>query len=80
MHASSHRHRARAEIDELALRLVGEYSERLAAGVVIAWVARCREELLRAGATSNLVGDTEARVREELNVRIPPHSGVSPGL
>lgn len=78
MHVSIGRLRARAEIDALALRLVAEYSGRLPAGGVLTCVARCSEELRRSGSTSNLLAETEARARAELDLRIPAHIDAEP--
>jgi hypothetical protein len=60
---------------DLAVHLVSDYSDRLPAGAVFACVARCREELRRAGVTSDVLIVTEALVRANLDQRIPPHAG-----
>lgn len=73
MHASVERLRTRAEMTDLAIHLVSDYSGRLPAGAVLACVARCSEELRRAGSASDVLGATESMVRAELDQRIPPH-------
>jgi hypothetical protein len=52
--------RARTEV------LVAELSSRVPAGVVIATMTRCREELLRAGVREGLAAATEELARARL--------------
>jgi hypothetical protein len=69
------RSRIRAEIDDLAARLVSAYSGRLPAGAVRASVTRCTTELRRAGTRGHdVTAMLEKAVRAQLDRSVPPHS------
>ena len=76
MHVSDHRLRTRAELTDLATRLVSDYSGRVPADVVLSCVARCQEELRRAGAGPGMLAAVEAMARTQLEPRVPPHTGI----
>jgi hypothetical protein len=76
MGAPGDRQRSRAELADLAVRLISDYSDRLPAGAVLSCVARCNEELRRTGMTVGLAAATEAMARVRLDARMPPHVGV----
>lgn len=75
MHPSDERSRGRAEVTEVATRLVSEYSGLVPAGEVLACVARCQEELRRAGVTSALAAAIDLMAHRNLDRRIPAHPG-----
>ena len=64
--ALSARHAAYAELLQMTEALIAEYAGQVPAGRVLSCVARCREELLRAGVRAGLVTATEAAARVRL--------------
>ena len=70
------RQATRSQLTEAALRLAAEFGDHLPAGTVFACLARCTEELRRAGLRSGLASASEAMARTRLVQRLPAHPGV----
>ena len=60
------RKRDRAKLLQVTEALIGEFAEKLPAGVVLACVARCKAELVAAGVRNGLPVATEAAARMRL--------------
>ena len=63
---------SRLDLLDVTHRLVGEFEGRVAAGAVLRCVARCRDEVLRAGTQVGLPEAVEAMARRRLELRGSP--------
>ena len=73
MHAFEVRRATRDALRDVTLRLVAEF-QTVPAGTVIGYVARAREDLLRAGVRENLPTAAESMARSWLARLSPVHA------